>query len=122
MLQAIWPDKQADGPAARLWTRRRPRSTCGRSRASPSASTIPRPMPGWEKLRRCRVFPHEPSRYPSCGLLGIRCGQVKPFVVLRYVLAFLRRRESCRMARHPSDHGLKTAFAIRHEAREIVGA
>ena len=57
-----------------------------------------------------------------CGLLGIRCGQVEPFVVLRHLLAFLRCRKSCRMACHPRDHGQKTAFAIRYEAREIVGA
>ena len=59
---------------------------------------------------------------PLCGLRGIRCGQVEPLVVLRHVLAFLRRRKSCRMACHPRDHGQKTAFAIRHEARELVGA
>lgn len=58
----------------------------------------------------------------SGGLLCTRVGQVKAFVVLRHVLALLRRGVGTRdgMAGRAGDHGKQPGFPIRHETREII--
>ena len=118
--QAVPASGAAGRPTGQPWS---PRGASARTRGWQGARPAARSKPASSSSAATACgFRTNLVGTPLCGLRGIRCGQVEPFVVLRHVLAFLRRRKSCRMACHPRDHGQKTAFAIRHEARELVGA